>query len=326
MHDSCSRICIHTVHLGDLTGLEVLLRHGANVDYDNGAAVCVACQVGDIRVLKRLLAKRPALETLHMACLASARSNALSSAQRSFVFDRLMDARDQELAEAENMRLLLADSVIELPSSTQLPALLITRGVEVLFAILKIAVATSSLELFHSLVECQDVATITKLFRIARETDMSRERRLWIYGLLLTRNVHALELSRALVNFLKLGQLDDISIVKLLLFHGAEVGHENAVAFQHALGARSLEVILLLSQSLVDDDTVCVAFEIVQNDPRLSSMARAEIYTSLLQWNISAPLAYKALITHLEKAIATSLSCDCYSQRARMSTKRMLAA
>ncbi|KAF2119056.1 hypothetical protein BDV96DRAFT_487778 [Lophiotrema nucula] len=285
---------------GDMTGLKLLLRHRAAIDFDRGAAVRAAASAGNIKVLDLLLSHTPALSTLHLACLAAAGSTKLDDGRRRPVFDSLLDARDRELTEAEHMTQLLADSVTTLPDHTQLPVMLIMRGAKVQFETLRTALRTSSRGLFKALTANQDRSTILEAFREACVMPMPSERKYWINESLLRRGIPRDEVSMSLVQALQEDVLGDLALPKLLLEHGASVSYRNCSAFVVALFANSLVALKLLSQYLRDDDTACVAFDLARNAVTLSPDVRASIYASLLQWNISTPAVYAAFVSHLE--------------------------
>ncbi|KAH7079383.1 hypothetical protein BKA63DRAFT_551738 [Paraphoma chrysanthemicola] len=242
--------------VGDSAGLKLLLRHKANIDFDNGAAVQYAAIYGAIE---------------------------------KSVTESLLDARDRELTEAEHMSQLLADSVANLPDHIQLPQLLIARGARASNATLNVAVRTSTCGLLEVLIDSENANTITELFAKARKLTMPSKRRYMVYEKLLSRGVSANEVSRALVESLTGDELDDLSLAKLLLEHGASVDYRNCAAFDRALCANSFTAVQLLSQYLLDDDAACTAFDLARSNPRLSS-----------GWNISATSAYGVLVSILE--------------------------
>ncbi|KAI1746213.1 hypothetical protein F4680DRAFT_13424 [Xylaria scruposa] len=284
---------------GDFEGLRLLLGHKATVDFDDGIAVQVAASAGHIRVLDYLLDYMPTISTLQRACLAAA-STTLSSDQKNLIFNSLLNARNRELTEANRMSHLLAKSVRRLPSHVQLPVLLISRGVKIQFHTLMVAMRTSSPHLFEALVDMQDPTTITEIFREAKNAAIEAKRKYWVYKCLLGRDIPSKETSIALIDCLESNDFGDLDIPKLLLEHGADVGHRKCAVFHRALSAGSLIVVKLLSQYLPDDDTACVAFDLALKATKLDLDVRAGVYFCLLQWNISAPLVYSALIDSLK--------------------------
>jgi hypothetical protein len=285
---------------GDFVGLGLLLHHNANIDFESGAAVRYAVSCAAIRVLRYLLSFGPAVSTLHIACLEAAKSTSLSNEQKISVFESLLDASDRALAEAEHLSHLLAESVQEFPDYTQLPVLLIARGAKVPVATLFAAVQTSSRDLLKVLVDSQNAGTATKMFEYARKLPLSSERRYWVYESLLSRGVSAEETSEALVESLTGDNLDDLSLSKLLLEHGASVDYKRCAAFDRALCANSLTAVQLLSQYLLDDDTACIAFDLAHASTTLSPDVRSRVYYCLLQWNISATSINGALLSNLK--------------------------
>lgn len=285
---------------GDIEGVRLLLEHGAAVDFDDGVAVRVAASAGQINVLDRLLAYSPTVSTLHKACLAAAADMTLSPGQRRLVFDKLLDARDRELTEAEHMSHLLAQSIIMLPHHEQLPSLLIKLGVRVQFETLTVAMRTSSSTLFKALADAQNPMAIVVVFNEAMKATMEPDRKYWVCEYLLGRGLPDNAASIALIDCMASGKFNDLAIPKLLLEHGADVGYRECAAFSCALSANSLLAVKLLSQYLLDDDTACFVFDLTLKTVKLSRDVRAGVYSCLLQWNISTPLLYNALIRNME--------------------------
>jgi ankyrin repeat protein len=288
----------HAALAGDFVGFQLLLRHKAVVDFDDGRAVQAAAAAGSLKVLDLLLLFRPAPFTLNRACLAAA-SSGISWDKKQSVLEHLLAANGGILA--EDMSKLLADSVASLPEYTQLPQLLLARRAEVNFETLKVALGTSSRNLFVALASSiQSANTVVRMFRHARQTTIVPDRRYWIYQYLFGRGIPSDDVSEALLDSLKADNLGDLSLLKLLLEHGAAVSYKNGAAFSLALRANSLEAVRLLSQYLVDDGMAGVAFDLARKTALLNPHVRVEVYRCLLQWNISKSSIYHALVENFK--------------------------
>ncbi|KAI1412086.1 hypothetical protein F5Y13DRAFT_50981 [Hypoxylon sp. FL1857] len=279
---------------GDFAGLKLLLRHKAAVDFDDGEAVQTAAVSGSTKALDQLLLYGPTSPTRRKACLAAA-SSALSQDQKQVVFDRLLTG-----ISTEDMTRLLADSVAKLPEYTQLPQLLIERDVKVTFKILKVALKSSSCDLF-TLLACHNLNpfTVQRVFKEAQKITMDPDRKYWIYQHLLGRGVPNADVSNALLESLKEGDLGDLSVIKLLLEHGAVTHHDDCGAFALALRSNSVEAVKLLSQYL-DDNRASSAFDLARKTRFTDPRVQLETYRCLLQWNISKSSIYCALLESLE--------------------------
>jgi hypothetical protein len=188
----------HSALSGDFAGLQLLLRHKAVADRF----------------------------TFTEACLATA-SSAISWNEKQKIFESLLAASAGVLT--RDMSKLLADSVACLPECTQLPQLLLAHGAEVKFETLKVALETSSRNLFEVLVSSiQSSNTVVRTFKHARETTMVPDRRYWSYQYLLSKGIPSDDVSEALLDSLRADGLGDLSFPKLLLEHGASPGYQTA--------------------------------------------------------------------------------------------------
>ncbi|KAF2823662.1 hypothetical protein CC86DRAFT_327483 [Ophiobolus disseminans] len=285
---------------GDSAGLTLLLDHMANIDFDNGAALSAAIISGRVSLLNYMVKRKPAVSTLHRACLTTAASETLSSDQKQRIFDILLGARDSEMTKTEHASELLADCVTEFPNHTQLPLLLLKYRVDIQFGTLKVAMQTSTRDLFKALIDRQNVSTVTDIFRVAADVLNRHGRRYWIYESLLSLGVAHKDISEALISSLHERELGDLELPKLLLKHGADVSFAKCAAFDCALQANSFTTVQLLSQYIFDDHTACYAFDLARKSTTLSADVRSEVYSCLLQWNINATSIYDALVGAVE--------------------------
>ncbi|KAI2622351.1 hypothetical protein GGR54DRAFT_638689 [Hypoxylon sp. NC1633] len=284
----------HVAVTGDLTGLKLLLHHRAIVEFGDGKAVQVAAVAGALEALDLLLLRGPGSLTLRRACLATA-SAAITPAQKHSVFERLL-VPNRGIS-AEDMSKLLADSVEKLPEFVQLPQLLLARGAEVKLETVKAALTKSSRDLLTILTTgITNPFIILEMFRHTRKIMIDSDRRYWIYQYLLGKGIPSEDVSQALVDSMKASDLGDLSFPKLLLEHGAAVGHDKCAAFALAMKSNSLDAIKLLIQHIVDHDMANVVFDLARKSSSLSTQVRLEVYRRLLQWNIGKSSLYNALL------------------------------
>jgi hypothetical protein len=139
-----------------------------------------------------------------------------------------------------------------------------------------------------SSIKSNDIAVRT--FKHARQMTMASDRKYWIYQYLLAKGIPSDEVSEALLDFLKAGDLGDLSFLKLLLENGASPGYKKGELFSVALRSNSpnsLMAMRLLTQHVTDDSSATVAFDVVRRTPLLKSNVRVEIYRPLLEWKIA---------------------------------------
>jgi hypothetical protein len=245
---------------------------------------------GDFAGLRLLLHHKAVATsyTVMKACLATA-SSKISSTEKQEIFESLL-ASSAEIV-PEDMSKLLRHSVANLPECTQLPRILVAHGAEIKFESLKVALAISSLELLELLVssiKSNDIAV--KTFKYVRQMTMASDRKYWIYQHLLAKGIPSDDVSEALLDFLKAGDLGDLSFLKLLLDNGASPGYKKGELFSVALRAKSPNsrmAVRLLTQHVTDNSTATVAFDVVRRTPLLKSNVRVEIYRPLLEWKIA---------------------------------------
>lgn len=287
---------------GDVSGLVLLLRYKADVNFNRGVAVKMASEAASLQVLDLLLQAEPDIPTLKKACLATAAAPYLSHEQKGDVLERLLSANRGAMA--QDMSQLLHDCVVGLPEHTQLPELLLQRGAFVRAETLEAATATADPELFLVLTDgIQNATMLADVFQLARTTPMSPERRCMMFLCLLNRGIPRESVSEALLDSLR-GQndLDDLTLPTLLLEHGADPGYDNGTAFALALGRNSLNAVRLLSQYLVDARTADAVFNVARKSPLASAQLRLDVYRSLLQWHIDK--------TSVDDALSDNLASD----------------
>ncbi|KAK4228270.1 hypothetical protein QBC38DRAFT_454496 [Podospora fimiseda] len=260
---------------GDSRGLD-LLRHNAAVDYNNGLAVTAAAFSRSRQVLTQLLEFKPTLDTLQQACLATVGSWELSLEQKNSVFESLL------VAKIDRWQRLIA-----------------SRGAKVEPEAVEVALRESPVSLFELLAKTQTTSTITNLFGLALRTKMDRDRRYSICAFL-GRDIPQEALSEALVMSLHPEEIHNLSLPKLLLKHGALLGHKKCLAFSLALRAESFEAVSLLSLHIRDSNTASTLFDMALNTAGLSPDLL--VWTSfclLPQWNILKSCLYRALVGNL---------------------------
>ncbi|KAI0473285.1 hypothetical protein GGR56DRAFT_609444 [Xylariaceae sp. FL0804] len=260
--------------LDDHAGMLLVLKHGADVDFDNGRAVQYAAAAGNMEVLSRLLLSKPSISTIKESCLSAAQaSSSIHENRREWIFQLLIPS-DHTIS-VKDKSMILASSVKRLPRSSQLPKYLLSHGAQIdEFETLEVALKTASQDLFVALADSiKDPGTVERMFRHIPNGDVSE----------------------ALLDSLGGCDLGDLSLVKLLLRHGASVGYKGCASFSLALGTNSLEAVRLLSRYLPDDRMAGIAFDHVRKATCRNSEVRVGAYDCLLQWNIGASSTYKAL-------------------------------
>ncbi|RYP46192.1 hypothetical protein DL768_007562 [Monosporascus sp. mg162] len=289
----------HAALAGDSQGLKVLIRHKAIDDFE-GKAIQAAAAAGSLSILNMLLSLEAASFHFKKACLAAAKST-VGGDQKQQVVERILDFRKPS---KKAMSELLTDSISSAPKCIRLPKSLLNRGAEVGFETLKDAVQNSSRDLFGVLVEgTKDGTTQSKTFRFARNALIHPDRRYWVFEHLLQQHgIPNVEVSEALLDWVSAGKLEDLSLPKLLLRHGADVRYKNGEAFTMAFRSNSLYSVKLLSQYITDDETACHVFDLLWKTSAFSSDARLELYRRLLQrkTGISSSSIYSALVDNLK--------------------------
>lgn len=236
-----------TAILGCSDGLEMMLRYGADVNFNDGEVVRTAAVLGCNKVLALLVRHGPSIPTLKTAFLAAAASSTLAASKQQRVFKCLLNADGASLAEFYGLSRLLCDSVTSLPQSPQLPAFLIERGALVHMKVLKAALPTSSQDMLKILVAAVSNTVASDVFRAAVKMTMSPARKHWTYEILLARHEISTDATTKALNDALFHDAFDISIVKLLVTSGADPNMEAALSFRLAAKAKAETTFRLLS-------------------------------------------------------------------------------
>ena len=286
---------------GESTGLDMILRYGALVDHDGGAALRLAAAEASLDVLSLLLEHDLAVESIRQACLSAAASFAsrkdISDERQTSTFEVLLDAAER--ATGEELSNLLLVCVDRTPEYTRLPAMLLERGAQVDIPLLRVAAEKASQDLFGLLVATVGSQECSDCFQYAQYTEMSEERRAWIFQSLLQHDISAHEKSLALTDSLIPNRIGDLTIPRLLLRSGAEV---TLKALTLAIEAQSVEAMQLLCQRLNNREVADYAFVIAIETSFGTSKIRFEMYQAFLERGlISKAGRHKALLVCLEQ-------------------------
>lgn len=284
---------------GDTAGLRIILRHRADVNFNEGKAISAAALAGSFEVLDMLLLSRPTPVSINKASLAVA-SSALGPKQKKDLLERLVVANSA--ASVQDLSDLLADSVSSAPQCERLPMLLLARGAEPRLETFRTSLGECSPDLYVALAsKIQNADTARGVFKHVRNASITSDQRYRIYKCLVGHKISSDELSEALLDSLRATNFTNLNLPKLLLQHGAAVEHGRAKALQLALSdAKSFEAFMLLSQGIEDDRMAGVAFDLATRTDLGSHSERAMVYRCLLEWNISESSLYHALVGFLK--------------------------
>ncbi|KAK4163614.1 hypothetical protein QBC43DRAFT_238883 [Cladorrhinum sp. PSN259] len=284
---------------GDLRGFELLLSHKANVNHEDGVAVAASAAFVSRDIMVRLLEFTPSVSILRRTCLIAAETRGLDSAEKEWRFNSLLNASRGSLAKADNMSALLVDSVTQFPQHERLPKVLLKRGAKIRPAVFGVALHKSSQPVFVALAKGLSVPQVAELFWLAVTSAVDPERRYWICEILLARGVPPEYPSRALVENLEDDVPEDTKFPELLLKYGASVGYKECAALSAALESRFFKTVNILISRVDNEETARMAFKLVRDTAELEPAARLWAYRSLLNWKISKPALFAALVEHL---------------------------
>uniref|UniRef100_A0A8H7K4M7 Uncharacterized protein n=1 Tax=Bionectria ochroleuca TaxID=29856 RepID=A0A8H7K4M7_BIOOC len=274
----------------DLDGLRLLLRYKASPDQGDGTALQSAVTGGSIEIVQLLLLGPVGTAVLGKALLAAAASSNPPETRTSIM--KLLLTQKGKAVPPEDLSKALTRSIMKHPDDIELPELLLSHGAEVDTAVVEGMMTVASEDLFKFLFSTVlSLKVVFDSFELARNTKMDSDRRYWE------------KLSEALIDSIRTDPRS-LDIPKLILSHGAQVGHRHGAAFKVASQSGNSSLIKLLSQYLVsgvDDSTANLAFDHVVKDATIRGEARFNIYSSLLQCNISQASMYKALAQALKR-------------------------
>ncbi|EMC99226.1 hypothetical protein BAUCODRAFT_573513 [Baudoinia panamericana UAMH 10762] len=293
-----------------LLSMSLLLEQAESAEIGQSTALLreiEASVAGDMEGLKlllllvQLLRSKPESLSIHKACLAAA-SSCVSAKQRDRVLKHLILANGGVVGAAASK--LLADSVANFPESPRLSEMLLERGIRPDLATLKRAIEVSPRHLFEILASTMNRPssnnTRRALFAHARVTAAEPARRAWIYQCLLDADIPNDDLSQALIEHLETGNLGDLSVVKLLLQSGADVGYNRVEALRLAQSGKFVRAFQLMSQYVVDDTVATAAFNLARQLAVDHPGQRLNLYRRLLRPNVGILSIYNALLDSLK--------------------------
>ncbi|KAI1364762.1 hypothetical protein F5Y08DRAFT_202108 [Xylaria arbuscula] len=284
---------------GDATGLRLLLRHRAVVDFEDGKAVLAAASAGAVDVLDLLLLSEPSELTIQKACILVARVDGLSYGQKIITLQHLLTANGGMPAESASK--LLIQSIQALPEYIELPRQLLAGGAIVEYTALEVALKKGSSSLFSLLLgNTVNQNIIVRLFRAMGQGQIHIERKRWAYKCLLDRGIPVDDISEALIASLP-SDTNDLYLLKLFLQYGAAVDYAHCAAIDIALRSNSRKVIKILCDNLTSDqNAVNAAFNIVTHADSPAPHIQAEAYRLLLgKTQVSQALLQTALESSL---------------------------
>ncbi|KAF2190601.1 ankyrin [Zopfia rhizophila CBS 207.26] len=254
----------------DLNLIEELVRHNANVNHDNGKAICLATTQADIPILQLLCGSNTTPHTTSTALPLAFKSNG-----------------NRHSTTLQIMELLLASGVEENPA-TQALQIAINDGPQ-------------NLDIISCLISAS-ARLIGPAFQYAIALD-SNDRKLPILTMLLQMNVPQDCLDEALVTETRKSMAkNDWTILKLLLDYGARANYHDGEALSVAVHSKSIALIQLLldGRQTPSKITVTKAFRTLFHDSESqgASGARAssiDIATKLLCRGVDQPAIDSAL-------------------------------
>ncbi|KAF4994750.1 hypothetical protein FDECE_13023 [Fusarium decemcellulare] len=285
---------------GDLDGLQLLLRHKASVDFDDGRALQEAAVAGIPTVLYKLLLAGASKTTIEKAFTAATTSSLHPEIKYDILKSLLTIGGNLSPGVVSNA---LAGCISNHPDDAKLPELLLTFGAKANLDMLKTALASSPPNVFKLLVDgLAETATAQKMFMHVRKFETDAGKRYTAYSCLVGKGIQSHELSEALLHYVETYP-GNFVIPKMLLENGAEVNYKDGAIFTAAFKSKELKIVRTLCQYLVkntDVKTASLSFDYVTEQKSIDPDVRLEIYTDLLKFNISKESLYKALVSALE--------------------------
>jgi hypothetical protein len=159
------------------------------------------------------------------------------------------------------------------------------------FETLKIALKTSDFDLLSLLTHCTNsVDTRQRAFAETRESKLASDRRYWTCRHLLDEGIPRDEVSEALLDLLRDEDLGDLDVLTLFLENGASPGYGDGEPFATALrtkAPKSLVIIRLSTQYIVDDSIATPAFSVLSKPSLVREEMRTGVNRILREWNIN---------------------------------------
>lgn len=276
--------------------LDLLLEHGANINFKNGSVLRWAIRGSDYRQLGKLISNSPSADTLRMALDLIVM---VDTTRRNEMGRIVLEAGCAENSEAVNKA--LADAV-KLNRDLSFIQLLLEYGASVNYqhgqAICS-AIANHSFDICSLLLKLGVTEeTLEAAFKSALALEVS-ERYVYASRVLESGykgsyvNVALLEAVRETVC--------DLELIKALLVHGASVHHATNGCLVHAANVRDHRTLELLLEYVYERDAVTYVFtHIVSNGRAWLSVAGLPVIQLLLDNGASGTVVDTALIQVVE--------------------------
>jgi ankyrin repeat protein len=300
---------IPTALKGNMTGVHLLLRHGAKVNFGRALAVRDAAAAGSLPVLGLLLSgggDDAASVSTHDQAFLAASASSIAVETKEAIFSYLLATEAGVSAHAISKA--LTESVTTHPDDTQLPRILLTQGAIADFHALKAVLSSASSDLFEMLAESiTDASMANDMFRrFRRLMHLDADKRYRAYSCLLAKGADDKHnISTALADSLMAGP-DHISIAQLLHDHGASLNSWNCSAVTtEVIKTRDFGAIRFLGEHLVsrgDDGRVTAhsMFSRLHRDQDIDLDMRLEIYKALLPCKLKDWDLHNALVASVQ--------------------------
>ncbi|PGH28113.1 hypothetical protein AJ80_00002 [Polytolypa hystricis UAMH7299] len=288
--------------------LELLLRYGANVNFNNGATIRKAIQDFDDKQLELLVSWKPSTETL---CAALDTLLNTGPTKRNQMGRILLDAAAGRIGDTLNKLLPLA---IRLQLELPFLKLLLEYGASVdhqRAEAIRWAIKNLSLEVLDLLLKqqvSQDNIEIT--FKSAWA--VTGEYRYQLVDRVLQTGYKGVDLDAALLEEVQAGSCDG-EVVRMLLGHGACVHYSNSECLVRAALSSDRPTLELLLNHVSDRAAVTYTFERLvstNNNRAWISAAGFAVSQLLLSNGASGPLLDAALVMAIENLELSSMTTE----------------
>lgn len=272
--------------------VELLLTHGASVNYQAGKALQHAVSKGDLETVNLLLSATPTKANVARAFPGTMMIKDLSA--RYTLMEALLrngkpgmgdEALLQISGESKSSDLSHVKLLLQYKASPDF-----RNGASVLEAI-----QNHNLPLLDLFISTKlHAKTLTNAFNMARLTDCTRKKRHQIFSSLLKSGYPDFNTSQALIEVVQ-DSPTELATPTLLLEHGASVNHEVGLALKIAASSGSLPLLNILLPKKPHQTGRDLAFEgTIQAS--LEPNIRKEVYQVLLDTGISRHLISEALL------------------------------
>lgn len=274
--------------------IELLLQHGARVDFNNSAVLRRAVYSGDLQTTRLLLSPPPGKFAL---CLAFKVATELQQGPTRYGMMRVLlqlgvPGIGQDEALIEETKATIGNDLSHVQFLIDHTASVDHQG----GMAIQEAIRAKHVPLLKLLLtKSPSGSSLANAFLCARQIPCSRNERLTVFALLMQAGLKGCQLNEALIESAE-REPDNVEVPRLLLRHGASVDFLNGQAIEIAARSGSQTLLKLLVGSVPQKTSLEAAFLTARQTAFSSRRLRVDVFQCLLEAGVRGVQVDEALI------------------------------